>query len=90
VQLIPGKARCGAELHRLKGDVLVAQSAKDDAENAYRRALELARSQDAKLWEIRAATSLGRLWRDHGKHREAGDLVAPVYPGSRKASTHRT
>jgi hypothetical protein len=39
----------------------------DEAERAYRRALELARSQDAKLWEIRAATSLGHLWRDQGK-----------------------
>jgi predicted ATPase len=68
-----------AEVHRLRGDLQLAQSAKADAETSYGRALEIARPQDAKLWEIRAATSLGRLWRDQGKRREAHDLVAPVY-----------
>jgi predicted ATPase len=50
-----------------------------DAEASYQKALEISRSQDAKLWEIRAATSLGRLWRDQGKRHKARDLLAPVY-----------
>jgi hypothetical protein len=74
-----GQKWCEAEVHRLRGEVLLARSADDDAENAYQGALELARSQDAKLWEIRAATSLDRLWRDQGKRDEARDLLAPVY-----------
>jgi predicted ATPase len=68
-----------AEVHRLRGDLQLAQSAKADAETSYGRALEIARSQDAKLWEIRAATSLARLWFDKGKRREVRDLLAPVY-----------
>ena len=39
----------------------------------------MARQQGAKLWELRAATSLARLWRDRGKRSEARDLLAPVY-----------
>ena len=42
-------------------------------------AVEIARSQDAKLWEIRAATSLARLWQDQGHRDEARDLLTPVY-----------
>jgi predicted ATPase len=49
------------------------------AETWFRRALDVARRQQAKSLELRAATSLARLWRDQGKHAEAGDLVAPVY-----------
>jgi class 3 adenylate cyclase/tetratricopeptide (TPR) repeat protein len=74
-----GQKWCEAEVHRLRGDVLVAGSADEGAESAYRKALELAHSHDAKLWEIRAAISLGRLWRDQGKRHEARDLLAPVY-----------
>jgi class 3 adenylate cyclase/tetratricopeptide (TPR) repeat protein len=68
-----------AEVHRLRGDLQLARSANDDAETSYRRALEIARSQHAKLWEMRAATSLSRLWRDQGKRHEARDVLAPVY-----------
>ena len=46
---------------------------------ALERALSLARDQTAKTWELRAATSLARLWREQGKHTEARDLLAPVY-----------
>jgi predicted ATPase len=74
-----GQKWCEAEVHRLRGDLQLARSAKVDAEASYQKALEISRSQDAKLWEIRAATSLGRLWRDHGKGHEARDLLAPVY-----------
>jgi predicted ATPase len=49
------------------------------AEDSYRRALEVARQQSAKFWELRAAISLARLWRDQGKRTEARDLLAPIY-----------
>ena len=63
------------------GQLLLALPEPDElrAEAYFRRALELARSQDAKMWELRAATSLARLWRDQGKRGEARDLLAPVY-----------
>jgi predicted ATPase len=69
------------EVHRLMGDLLLRQnpSARDRAEASYRRALERACSQEAKSWELRAATSLARLWRDQGKPAEARELLAPVY-----------
>jgi len=51
----------------------------DTAEASLRRALEVAELQCAKGWELRAATSLARLWRDQGKRDEARDLLAPVY-----------
>jgi predicted ATPase len=46
---------------------------------AFERVLSVARAQRAKSWELRAATSLARLWRDHGKRDAACDLLAPVY-----------
>ena len=49
------------------------------AEAYFERALAVARAQQAKSWELRAATSLARLWRDQGKRAEARDLLAPVY-----------
>ena len=69
------------EVHRLIGDLLLRRnpSAPDRAEASYRRAIERARSQEAKSWELRAATSLARLWRDQGKAAEARELLAPVY-----------
>jgi predicted ATPase len=69
------------EVHRLMGDLLLRQdpSAPDRAELCYRRAIELARSHEAKSWELRAATSLARLWRNQGKPAAAHALLAPVY-----------
>jgi predicted ATPase len=49
------------------------------AEADFRDAIALAREMSAKTWELRAATSLARLWRDRSKHAEARDLLAPVY-----------
>ena len=49
------------------------------AEAYFERALAVARSQQAKSWELRAATSMARLWRDQGKRDAARDLLAPVY-----------
>src|SRR5215813_5549358 len=59
-----------------------AQSPKPDATKAeeyFDRALAVARQQQAKSWELRAAMSLARLWRDQGKTVEARELLAPVY-----------
>ena len=76
-----GDAHWEPEVHRLIGDLLLRRNpiAPDRAEVSYRRAIEQARSQEAKSWELRAATSLARLWRDQGKPSEARDLLAPIY-----------
>jgi class 3 adenylate cyclase/predicted ATPase len=68
-----------AETHRLRGRLM--QSLGDDAasEDCYRHALDVARRQSAKLWELRAAMSMARLWRDQGKRDEARELLAPIY-----------
>ena len=68
-----------AELHRLRGDLLNTTGDRAAAERNYQQALQVAKRQSAKLWELRAATSLARLWRDQGKRTEACDLLAPVY-----------
>src|SRR5262249_30686646 len=68
---------CKAETLRLTGDVLAAIGA--GAETSYREAIAIAQQQSAKLWELRAATSLARLWRDQGKRTEAHALLGPVY-----------
>jgi predicted ATPase len=49
------------------------------AEAYFERALDVARAQQAKAWELRASMSLARLWRDHGKVQQARELLAPVY-----------
>jgi predicted ATPase len=49
------------------------------AEASFHQAIAVARRQHAKLWELRAAISLDRLWRDQGKRTEARDLLAPIY-----------
>jgi predicted ATPase len=68
-----------AELHRLRGAVLIASRDPVGAERSYHRALVVARHQSAKVFELRASTSLARLWRDQGKRTEARDLLAPIY-----------
>ena len=68
-----------AELNRRKGQLLVRQGNFETAEELYRKALSLAKEQEAKLWELRAATSLARLLRDQDRPSEARDLLAPVY-----------
>ena len=72
--------RCSeAELHRVRGDLLNAPGDRAAAEQNYHHALAVAERQSAKIFELRAATSLARLWRDQGKCTEARDLLAPVY-----------
>ena len=68
-----------AELHRLHGDLLDATGDRSAAERDYRQALGVAERQSAKLFELRAATSLARLWRDQGKRNDARELLAPIY-----------
>jgi predicted ATPase len=71
----------GAELYRLKGELLLQQAVPDgfQAETCFHQALDIARSQQAKSLELRAATSLARLWQSQDKRQEAYDLLAPVY-----------
>ncbi|MGC2200977.1 MAG: AAA family ATPase [Stellaceae bacterium] len=68
-----------AELYRHKGQLLLQQGHSEAAEELYCKALSIAREQEAKLWELRAALSLARLRRDQGRPAEARDLLAPVY-----------
>jgi predicted ATPase len=76
-----------AELLRLQGELLWQQVAEpglksdlaDQVETCFRHALDVARRQQAKSWELRAAMSLSRLWRQQGKRAEARALLAPVY-----------
>ena len=50
-----------------------------EAEAGLLRGMRIAQEQSARLWELRAAISLARLWRDQGRHNEARALLAPVY-----------
>src|SRR6201982_1105757 len=68
-----------AELHRQNGQLLLQQGHPAAAEELYRKALRIAREQEAKLWELRAAVSLARLRRAQGRNAEARELLAPVY-----------
>jgi predicted ATPase len=72
---------CEAEINRIAGEIAL-KSPKPDAAKAeayFERALAVARQQQAKSWELRAAMSLARLWRDQGKVQQARELLAPVY-----------
>jgi predicted ATPase len=70
-----------AELHRLEGELRLHSEPADApmVEMCFRRAMDIARKQQAKSWELRAATSYARLMREQGRVREARDLLAPIY-----------
>jgi class 3 adenylate cyclase/predicted ATPase len=68
-----------AELYRLMAEALIARSDRDDAERWLCRALQTAQKQGSRLWELRAGTSMARLWRDQGKRSDARDLLAPIH-----------
>jgi class 3 adenylate cyclase/tetratricopeptide (TPR) repeat protein len=70
-----------AELHRRKAELLLNMSnaSTADAENEFHRAIDIARKQSAKLFELRAATGLARLWADRGRRSEARDLLKPIH-----------
>jgi predicted ATPase len=59
--------------------LLLRQGDSEAAEELYHKALSIAEEQGAKMWELRATSSLARLRRDQGRHGEARDLLAPVY-----------
>jgi predicted ATPase len=69
------------ELYRLKGELLLAMLAAGhaQAETCFQRALDLARRQQSKSWELRAAISLSRLWQQTGKRADAYQLLADTY-----------
>jgi predicted ATPase len=73
-----GECHYQAELYRLRGTLLAAAGQEAEAEVWLRRAVDTARSQQAKSLELRAATGLARLWANQGKRVEARDLLAPV------------
>jgi predicted ATPase len=73
-----GEAHVVPEAYRIRGDLL-AGSKKGDPEGDYLKALELARQQGARLFELRAAMSLARLWANQRKQAEARDLLVPIY-----------
>jgi predicted ATPase len=68
-----------AELNRHKGQLQLRRGHTETAEELFHKALNFAREQEAKLWELRAAVSLARLRGDEGRRAEARDLLAPVY-----------
>jgi class 3 adenylate cyclase/predicted ATPase len=72
---------CEAEVHRIAGEIALKSLAPDPekADKHFERALVVARHQQAKSWELRAAMSLARLWRDQGRPQQARELLAPVY-----------
>jgi len=72
---------CEAEVHRIAGEIALMSPEQDVAKAGvhFQRALAIARAQQAKSWELRAAMSMARLWGDQGKRQEACDLLAPVY-----------
>jgi predicted ATPase len=70
-----------AEINRIAGEITLKSPERDatKAQMHFERALAVARKQQAKSWELRAATSMARLWRDQGKRQQARELLAPVY-----------
>jgi class 3 adenylate cyclase/predicted ATPase len=74
-----GELWFASELYRQKGGVVLRQGNFQRAEDLYRQALTIARKQEAKLWELRAAVSLGKLRNERNRHAETYDLVAPIY-----------
>jgi tetratricopeptide (TPR) repeat protein len=76
-----GERYVEAEIYRLEGNLLLAQSTNGaaEAESCYLKALEVARGQEARSLELRAASDLARLWAGRGERARAKDLLAPVY-----------
>ena len=72
---------CEAEVHRVAGDIALMSPRLDaaKAEAHFERAIAIARAQQAKCWELRAAISMARLWGGQGKRQQARDLLAPIY-----------
>jgi predicted ATPase len=77
----PNERWCEAEVNRIAGEIalMTPKPGSARAEAYFERALEVARKQQAKSWELRAAMSMARLWRSQGKSQQARELLAPVY-----------
>jgi class 3 adenylate cyclase/predicted ATPase len=75
-----------AELYRVKAELLVSAAKNADAEEALQRGLAIARGQQARIYEIRIATTLAKLWRDRGQSAEAHSLLAPICDSFGKVS----
>jgi len=78
-QEITGWRKWDAELHRIEGVALFGLNRLEEGQNTVEEALRIARRQQAKSYELRAATSLARLWGEQGRRKEARELLAPVY-----------
>jgi predicted ATPase len=74
-----GHRQWEAELHRLKGHALSGLNRLIDGQTSFEAAMRIARGQQSKSYELRAATSLARLWGEQGRRAEASDLLAPIY-----------
>jgi predicted ATPase len=76
-----GETWCESDIHRTAGEITLRAHRPDlgKAEAHFARALAIARAQQAKSWELRAATSMARLWRDKGERDKAHELLSPVY-----------
>ena len=76
-----GERQYAAEVSRLTGELLLQQSytSRSEAEASFQKAIKIPQHQKAKSWELRAATSLARLWQGQGKRAEARELLAPIY-----------
>jgi predicted ATPase len=74
-----GERQFAAELHRIAGMALLMQEKPVEAESSFRRAIEIARTQGARMWELRASRSLAGLLAKQGKREEARTTVADVY-----------
>jgi predicted ATPase len=76
-----GRGDLLAEAYRLQGEFLLRQATPDaaQAETCFQQTLTVARRQQAKSWELRAAMSMSRLWQQQGKQAEAYALLAPIY-----------
>src|SRR5262249_48356681 len=74
-----GHRQWEAEVHRLEGMALAGLNRLEKGQSAMQKALRVARAQQAKSYELRAATSLARLWGEHGRRSEARELLVPVF-----------
>ena len=74
-----GECYYEAEIHRLRGELLLMQGDEAKAESSFHKAVEKARKQSAKLWELRATVSLARLWQKQGKKEKARGRLAEIY-----------
>jgi hypothetical protein len=79
VTRVTGSCFYDAEVYRTKAMLLASQRHRSDAERTYLKSIEVAQHQKARMWELRAATDLARLWGESGDRQRAVDLLAPVH-----------